>query len=150
MLVFRLEAVVRRHPAQQILDSAGAGVGDSGTVGSADDDLLVFGADPPIRPRLAAFLEVANQVLFLFQQLTHRISHRAAPLSSPLQQRLSLPASLPPLQKGEGPGGKVGSGKRAYNGLTQHTRQAELSARFICNPNYTPPPFSNPPLIRNH
>src|SRR6266481_2667545 len=71
VLVLRLQPVIRGHPAQQILDATGAGVGDSGTVGSADDDLLVFGSDPPLRTRLAAFLEVADQVVLLFKQLTH-------------------------------------------------------------------------------
>jgi hypothetical protein len=71
MLVLGLEPVVSRHPLQQILDAAGAGVGDSGTVGIADDDLFVLGSNPPLRARLAAFLEVPNQVLFLFKQLTH-------------------------------------------------------------------------------
>ena len=87
MLVFRLEAVVGGHPAQQVLDAAGAGVGDSGTVGSADDDLFVLGADPPLRARLAAVLEVANQVVLLFQQLTHESNPTRRPLPA-------LPLSL--------------------------------------------------------
>ena len=66
VLVLGLEAVVGGHPAQEILDAAGAGVGDSGTVGRADKNLFVLGADAPLRTRLAAFLEVANQVLLLF------------------------------------------------------------------------------------
>jgi hypothetical protein len=32
VLVFGLEAVIGGHPAQEILDAAGAGVGDSGPV----------------------------------------------------------------------------------------------------------------------
>jgi len=57
VLVFGLEAVVIGHPAQQVLDSADAGVGYRSTVRIADNDLLVLAADPPLRPRLAAFLE---------------------------------------------------------------------------------------------
>ena len=71
MFVFRLEAVVRGHPMQERFDAAGAGVGDCGTVGSADDDLLVLGADSPLRAGFRAGLEVADQVLFLFKQLAH-------------------------------------------------------------------------------
>src|SRR5208282_4890331 len=71
VLVFGLEAIVGRHPPQQVLDAAGAGVGDSGRIGGTDYHLLVLGADTPIRARLAALLEVADQVVFLLKQLTH-------------------------------------------------------------------------------
>ncbi len=71
VLVFGLEAVVSGHPPQQVFDPARAGVGDCGTVGGADDDFFVLGTDAPLRPRLAARLEVADQVVLLFKQLTH-------------------------------------------------------------------------------
>ena len=87
MLVLRLEAVVVGHPPQQVLDAAGAGVGDSGTVGIADDDLFVLGADPPLRARFAAVLEIADQVVLLFQQLTHASNQTRRPLPA-------LPLSL--------------------------------------------------------
>ena len=105
-----------------------------------------------LRPRLAACLEVANQVVLLFKQLTHA--------SIPL--RLFLPLSLLRERiEGEGPYLarsfardsrfsscpesfrlglckillKSGCGKRAYNGLTKHARQAHLQS------SYTPPVF---------
>jgi hypothetical protein len=72
VLVFGLEAIVGHHPAQQVLDPAGTGVRDCGRVGGADDDLLVLGTDPPLSTGLAAILEIADEILFLFEQLAHQ------------------------------------------------------------------------------
>src|SRR5260370_13530298 len=163
VLVFGLEAVVSGHPQQQVLDPARAGVGDSGTVGSADDDLFVLGADPPLRTRLAAILEVADQVVLLFKQLTHasiplrlflppltvrRALHNLARCSSPLPVRERIEGEGPYIARSFARDSrfcscpesfrrgfckillKRGCDKRAYNGLSNHARQAHLYSSY--------------------
>src|SRR5271156_5034966 len=90
VLFFGLEAVVGRHPPQHVLDAAGAGVADSGGVGAVHDDFLVLGADPPLRAGLTAFLEVADQIVLLLEQLTHESTRPAGAVSIPPSVRESF------------------------------------------------------------
>ena len=76
MLVLGLEAVAVGHFAEQIFDAAGAGIGHRAAVTCADGNLFVLGADAPILARLGALFEVADQVLFLFNQFSHQSQSR--------------------------------------------------------------------------
>src|SRR5258708_12079473 len=62
--------------SQERFDAAGAGEGHRGRVAGADGDFFVLGADSPLVARFAAVLEVADQILFFFDEFSHRSQSR--------------------------------------------------------------------------
>ncbi len=72
VLLFGLPTEALGEPPQHVLDAAGAGEGQGAAVASRNRDLLVLGADPPILARLAAALDMPDQIVFALNRFAHK------------------------------------------------------------------------------
>src|SRR5579885_2345802 len=68
---FRLVAVPVGHPLEDRFDPARAGEGKGLAVFGRYGNFFVLGTNAPLGSGLGAGLEVANQILFLFNQIAH-------------------------------------------------------------------------------